>query len=192
MDLDLYNDTYDMFCNLVEKQHPLVFEIGCGPGNITRYLLNKRPDFQIYAIDVAPAMIELAKQNNPTAAFQVMDARDLGSIDKTYEGIIAGFCTPYLSLDDLSKLIKKCAGLLSDGGIFYLSTIKGDYEKSGYATGSTGDQCFMYYYDENQLEQLFREHHFEIAELVIKDYPRADGSVEVHMMFIVRKQEATG
>ena len=66
MNVDLYNDTYDRFCELVEKPNPAIFEIGCGPGNITKYLLAKRPDFQIDAIDVAPNMIELAKANNPT------------------------------------------------------------------------------------------------------------------------------
>lgn len=39
MDLDLYNDTYDAFCQAVYKPGARIFEIGCGPGNITRYVL---------------------------------------------------------------------------------------------------------------------------------------------------------
>ena len=34
MDLDLYNNTYDYFCELV-KDNAKILEIGCGPGNIT-------------------------------------------------------------------------------------------------------------------------------------------------------------
>src|SRR5829696_71014 len=67
MNLDLYNDTYNKFCELIKKPNATIFEIGCGPGNITKYLLAKKPDIQIYAIDVAPNMIQLAKANNPTA-----------------------------------------------------------------------------------------------------------------------------
>ena len=41
MDLDLYNDTYDQFCELLLKKNASILEIGCGPGNITKYLLSK-------------------------------------------------------------------------------------------------------------------------------------------------------
>ena len=46
MDLDLYDDTYDLFCKLITKPNANIFEIACGPGNITKYLLQKRPDFK--------------------------------------------------------------------------------------------------------------------------------------------------
>ncbi|MFN8864488.1 MAG: class I SAM-dependent methyltransferase [Flavobacteriales bacterium] len=65
MGLDLYNETYDFICNTIDKPHAKVLEIGCGPGNITKYLLSKRPDFDIFGIDIAPNMVELARQNNP-------------------------------------------------------------------------------------------------------------------------------
>jgi 2-polyprenyl-3-methyl-5-hydroxy-6-metoxy-1,4-benzoquinol methylase len=67
MDLDVYNDTYDHICNAVTKPKAKLLDIGCGPGNITKYLLSKRPDFDIFGIDMAPNMIEFAKKNNPTA-----------------------------------------------------------------------------------------------------------------------------
>ena len=99
MYLDLYNDTYDRFCELIEKPDPAIFEIGCGPGNITKYLLNKRPDFKIFAIDVAPKMIELARANNPTADFAVMDCRQIGSLRLKFDAIIpAGLAVIYLLL----------------------------------------------------------------------------------------------
>ncbi len=96
MDLDLYNDTYDYICNSVTKPNAKLLEIGCGPGNITKYLLTQRPDFDILGIDIAPNMIELAKKNNPSANFVVMDSRQINSLDKKYDGIIVGFCLPYL------------------------------------------------------------------------------------------------
>jgi 16S rRNA A1518/A1519 N6-dimethyltransferase RsmA/KsgA/DIM1 with predicted DNA glycosylase/AP lyase activity len=39
MNLDIYNGTYDFFCNLFSMTKPRVLEIGCGPGNITKYIL---------------------------------------------------------------------------------------------------------------------------------------------------------
>lgn len=58
MDLELYDDTYDAFCQLVPKPRddgPIaIFEVGCGPGNITKYLLTQHPEFTVHAIDAAP------------------------------------------------------------------------------------------------------------------------------------------
>ena len=64
MDLDLYDDTYDTFCEEVNIENATILEIGCGPGNITKYLLNKRPDFRIEGVDVSPNMILLAVANS--------------------------------------------------------------------------------------------------------------------------------
>ena len=34
--IDLYNDSYDGFCTLIQKENASILEIGCGPGNITQ------------------------------------------------------------------------------------------------------------------------------------------------------------
>ena len=45
MDLALYNDSYGYFCSALDKPQAKILEIGCGPGNITMYLIQtkKRP-----------------------------------------------------------------------------------------------------------------------------------------------------
>jgi trans-aconitate methyltransferase len=187
MDLDLYNDTYDRFCELLEKPDPTILEIGCGPGNITKYLLAKRPDFRIEAIDVAPNMIELAKANNPAAHFSVMDCRDIGSLASKYDAIIAGFCMPYLSKDDNARLLKDCAGLLKKGSIIYLSTIKGDHATSGFVKASTGDKTYVYYYEEDYLRHELSQNNFEVLEVKSKQFSKTDGTISDDMIFIAKK-----
>ena len=73
MDVGLYQDTFDLFCTSIAQEKAYILELGCGPGNITRYLLKQRPGFKILGIDLAPNMIELAQMNNPNAAFRLMD-----------------------------------------------------------------------------------------------------------------------
>jgi 2-polyprenyl-3-methyl-5-hydroxy-6-metoxy-1,4-benzoquinol methylase len=188
MDLDLYDDTYDRFCQLVEKPGAKVFEIGCGPGNITRYIRSKRPDFQIEAIDVAPNMIRLARENNPTVRFKVMDCREIDKIRDRFDGIICGFCMTYLSREDCAKLFKDCSSLLNSGGIAYFSTIEGHYSKSGYEAGSTGDQTYVYYYEEDYLRQAFKENGFEPIDVTRKHYTKTNGNASTEMIFIVGKK----
>ena len=59
------NEVQELLLQTFYKNSKL-FEIGCGPGNITKYLIYKNPNYKILATDAAPNMIALAKKNNPT------------------------------------------------------------------------------------------------------------------------------
>jgi predicted TPR repeat methyltransferase len=186
MDLDLYDDTYDLFCKLIPQQQPAIFEIGCGPGNITRYLLKQRPDFRIEAIDLSPNMIALAQANNPSVTFSVMDCRDIGRLQKQFDGIMCGFCMPYLSREDCALLFSDCAKLLANNGIAYFSMIEGDYDKSRYETGSSGDSLFVYYHEEKQVTDALKQNGLQVVKRIRKSYP-GGGASSVHLVLIVRK-----
>ena len=187
MDLDLYNDTYDAFCQAVHKPGARIFEIGCGPGNITRYVLAKRPDFDLEGIDAAPNMIALAQANVPAARFRVMDCRDMAQLNTLYDGILCGFCLPYLSPADARRLIRDCAALLPAGGIFYFSAIRGEESQSGYETGSTGDRMYVYYHSEASLNKVLQDNGFEVLHLLIKPFSKKDGMASEHLIFLTRK-----
>ncbi len=187
MDLTLYDDTYDTFCEEINRKNAAILEIGCGPGNITKYLLNKRPDFRMEGIDISPNMIELAKANNPSACFQVLDCREIGKLQSKFNGIICGFCFPYLSEFDSSKLIKDCGNLLEDKGVLYISFVEGDYSKSGFQTASTGDRTYFYFHTLDSLTKVLTDNNFEIIQILSKDYKRSIAMEEVHTIIIVRK-----
>jgi 2-polyprenyl-3-methyl-5-hydroxy-6-metoxy-1,4-benzoquinol methylase len=189
MYLDLYDDTYDKFCNLIIKQNARIFEIGCGPGNITKYLLSKRPGFYIEAIDAAPNMVKLAKENNPAANFTIMDCREISKLNERFDAIICGFCMPYLSREDCNKLISDCSFLLHNGGILYFSTIEGDYNNSGYETNSSGEfKMYVYYHEESYLQEELEKNNFKLEDLTRKYYTKSDGTPSTHMIFIGKKK----
>jgi len=189
VDMDLYDATYDTFCGLLEKPHPKVLEIGCGPGNVTRYLLAKRPDFKIEAIDIAPNMVKLAARNNPAAKFRIMDCREIDKLADKFDAVMCGFCMPYLSKEDCAKLIKDCAFLLNSGGVVYFSTIEGDYFQSGYETDSSGQhKMYVYYHQEDHIAKELKENGFELIDLIRKYYPKQDGTCDTHMIFIAKKK----
>ena len=188
MDLDLYNDTYDFICNSITKDKAKLLEIGCGPGNITRYLLSKRPDFDIFGIDIAPNMIELAKNNNPTASFGIMDSRYIDEIKSKYDGIICGFCLPYLSQKDSRKLIADCYNLLNENGLIYISFVEGDPGKSDFQTGSSGDRTYFYFYNLDDLTKQLQKNNFEKIKVFKVEYKKDENEFDTHTILTANKK----
>jgi 2-polyprenyl-3-methyl-5-hydroxy-6-metoxy-1,4-benzoquinol methylase len=188
MDLDLYDDTYDYICESIQKETPKLLEIGCGPGNITKYLLSKRTDFDIFGIDIAPNMIELAKKNNPTARFAIMDSREISRLKTKYDGIVCGFCLPYLSGTDCIKLIADCSSLLNENGFVYLSFVEGDQTKSDFQVSSSGDRVYFYFHNLDELKTQLLKHKFDKLKTFKVDYKKTDTETEVHTILTARKK----
>lgn len=186
MDLTLYNDSYDLFCQSLNTKTPKLLDIGCGPGNITKYLLYKLPNSVIEGIDIAPNMVKLAKQNNPKASFYEMDIRSINTLKTKYDGIICGFGLPYLSQADANLLIKNSYNLLNTNGILYISFIAGNYENSGYVSGSTGDKLFFYYHNLENLKQALINNKFKLTTTTSVDYTSTTKK-ETHTILIAKK-----
>ncbi len=187
MDLDIYNETYDYFCGQLLKQEAEVLELGCGPGNITNYLLKKLPAIKLLGTDVAPAMLDLAQKNNPSAAFQVLDCRDVLKLNRRFDGVIAGFCIPYISSEDYSKLLRDIEETLFPNGLLYLSFVNGKSEDSRLQTNSYGDKMFFYYHEEETIFQLLSENSFRILKTFYVKYDKGNGNLEVHTIVIAQK-----
>jgi 2-polyprenyl-3-methyl-5-hydroxy-6-metoxy-1,4-benzoquinol methylase len=188
MDLDIYNHTYDRFCELVDIENPKVLEIACGPGNVSRYLLNQRSDFNILGIDLAEKMIELAKINNPTANYQLMDCLDIARIDQKFEAVMSGFCMPYISKDDCIKQIQDVALLLKPNGLFYLSTMEDDPEKSGIKGSPNHDEkVYMFYHQAEYLIQALQQNGFEILDIKRQSYGDTEESKTTDLFIYARK-----
>ncbi len=187
MDMDLYNDTYDYICKNIEKPKAKILEIGCGPGNITKYILSQRSDFDVFGIDIAENMVELAKQNNPTAQFAVMDCREINKLNTKFDGIVGGFCLPYLSVIESKELITNAYDLLNDGGLFYLSFVEGDPEKSEFKAGS-GGRVFFNYHDLDKLKSQLLAFNFEELKTFKVKYKISETGFDIHTILIAKKK----
>lgn len=186
--LDLYNDTYELFSSLFPARNSTVLDVGCGPGIITKYLLQRRPDLKVMGVDLAPNMIELAKQNNPTAEFLVMDCREISKLYNKFDAIICGFTIPYLSKDETAQLISDCAERLNPGGLFYFSLIDGKYEDSDYQYASNQqDRAFVYYYNSVKIMSMLAKDNLKIVQVEDFVWENNRGVNETHLVFIVKK-----
>jgi len=185
MDLDFYNASYDLFLSLINSMG-FVLDAGCGPGNISKYLISENPNLKIHGIDIAPNMLELAIKNCPSANFNILDLRSIHQLKSKYDAIVCGFALPYLSRTETNEFIINCFNTLSMDGVIYLSFVHGNPEDSGFISGTTADRMYFYFHDIVEVKLNLTNANFEVLEVLNVAYPK-QGEVENHTIIIARK-----
>lgn len=188
MEMDLYNTTYDQFCEAITKDDARILELGCGPGNITKYILAQKPNYEILATDTAPNMIELGKINVPKAQFQLLDVRDMLSLNQTFDAILGGFVVPYLNTIETEQFIADSFQLLNNNGILYFSCIEKETSYSETQTSSDGKVSMeINYHQASYLVESLQKNNFQLLSLFRIDYPKPSGISDVHLVIIAQK-----
>lgn len=167
MEEQTYNASYDAFLARIPGHETRILDIACGPGMISRYILQCMPEGRIIGIDFAPAMIELARVNVPEAEFRVCDVRDVSSVKGSFEGVISGFVLHYLSPSDCRNLLADCRRLIVPGAAFYFSLIAGKDEGPVVTQSSDGTAaCNIYYHSVETLRNWLGELGMDVQEEV--------------------------
>ena len=186
MDVSIYYDSLDLFCDLIKIQNADIIDLACGPGNVTKYLLDKRPDFKMLATDLSPKMLEIAKEHNPSATFSLLDCKDIDQLEASYDGIMCSFAFPYLSKEEVIKFLKNVTKVLKEDGVIYISTMEDNNLNSGWESGSTGDKIFINYHEESYLISNLKENNFEIIDLSRITYPGKADKMIVDLIIIAK------
>lgn len=191
MDLSAYQPELDRFCEAILPDDARVLDMACGPGNITRYLLDRRPGLRVLGIDLSENMLVLAAANNSGARFQRLDCRHIRQLAARFDAITCGFAMPYLNKDESIALIRDMAVLLETGGLCYLSTMEDKYERSGWESSSDGlHRAFIHYHEADYLKTTLLENGFELLQEARHPYSKNDGSEGCDLILLARRSNA--
>ncbi len=100
---------------------PLVLELGCGTGALTRYILDMNPTLRLIGFDVSPLCIKEAIerfQQFKRVDFQVANAYQLPFKDNIAEAVIGASVIHHL---DVEKSLQECFRVLKPGGSVWFS-----------------------------------------------------------------------
>lgn len=165
MDVSLYKQGLSALVNKLPSYQPQILELGCGPGNVTRFFLDSAKSLGITATDLAPNMVALARENCPEAFFEVLDCRDLSPITGTFDAIVCGFVLPYLNKTEVRNLCRQAFHKLNAQGYLYISTMEGKDEQSGMQqSATTGDKVFIHYHQADFLIETLQSIGFSLVE----------------------------
>ncbi len=188
--LTIYNKTYEFFAShLPEKAK--VLELGCGPGNASKFIKNIRPNISITGIDLAPSMVELAKEELPEDHFFIDDIRNIGKYNTKYDAILGAFCVPYLNKKELEGMIANCRKILKPNGLLYLSVVGGEYDQSGPVAESFTDgmEVYVFFYPCEHIRSLLHAHGFLEKKKFDTPFPLSDGSFSADYVLICQKKD---
>ena len=117
------------------RAQPLVLDLACGPGSVTRHLLDRlaptRPGLQIVALDVDPVLLQIAAGTigtDPAVRLVEADLRNddwpiaaglsSASEETQFDAVVTATALHWLPAESLQRLYADLARLIRPGGIF--------------------------------------------------------------------------
>ena len=182
-----YIESYEKFAELFTPRHRRVLDAACGPGLFCRLLWQQIPRLDIKGIDLAPAMVNLARSNCPDAQFAVMDCRDIDQLDGRFDAIISAFCFPYLNQNEVTEFIRSASEMLNVGGLLFISTMEGRYENSQFKRRSEDEGVLNYLYSESFISTTLIEQGFVVLDLFRQNYPLDNAEADTDLFVFARK-----
>lgn len=113
----------DAFADDLRGRGP-VCEVGCGPGQVARYLRDRGVDAS--GLDLAPAMVEEARRRNPGLSFVEGDLRALPHADGALAGVVAFYALIHLARGSLALALRELHRVLRPGGQLFVAFHVGD------------------------------------------------------------------
>jgi SAM-dependent methyltransferase len=96
-----------------------VCEIGCGPGQIARYLLDRGVNMR--GIDLSDEMVRCARRLNPDIPFEQGDMLALNFKDASFAGLVSFYAVIHLKRQDVTGALKEMCRVLQPGGKLLVS-----------------------------------------------------------------------
>lgn len=140
---------------------------GCGDGRDSRYLAQIGID--AVSFDLSPAMLEQARQSDPTGDYRLLDLRDIAHLTDRFDGIWAAGCLYHLRKIEFVRWLESARELLNTGGVLYLSMKEGSGETfegipgANYPGGEVarerlrGERFYAYYTHDELVDSLDRQ-----------------------------------
>ncbi len=113
-----------------------VLDAGCGTGvSVARFLIDK--GFEVTGIDVAPGMLELAREQVPEGNFLEGDMTQLTFLDGVFDGIVSIFAIIHVPKEKHPTIYQNFYRVLKPNGILFFSTGSTDWEGTEEYLGTT-------------------------------------------------------
>jgi ubiquinone/menaquinone biosynthesis C-methylase UbiE len=192
-DLDLYHAHLTRFAAAIATPSARVLDLACGPGNVSAFLHQIRPDWHLTGVDLAPAMLDQARARVPGVEFVVgdcrqLDCRQLDAQGRRFDGAAYAFGLSYLPEADAKRCLDSLYAVLTEGAPLYLATISGASAQALWEQGSSGDAVWMVYRTVPQILVLVQQAGFAIDWYEVMPSPANAAKATRDLVLLAHKQ----
>jgi SAM-dependent methyltransferase len=147
-----------------------VCDMGCGPGEVARYLKDKGADAR--GVDLSAGMVRQAKLLNPDIPFQHGNMLALDVPDGSWAGIAAFYSLIHIPRERIVEALRELRRVLMPGGVLLCTFHIGEgMVHTSEWWGETLSIDFNFYLPA-EMESWLREAGFQTIETILRDpYP---------------------
>jgi ubiquinone/menaquinone biosynthesis C-methylase UbiE len=104
----------------------VVWELGCGPGQVARYLKDRGVD--VRGVDLSPDMVRVASDLNPDIPFSQGDMLALPLPDESLAAVVLFYSIIHIQRERVTSAFKEMNRVLTPGGQVFLTFHRGEDE----------------------------------------------------------------
>ncbi len=190
---------------LSSKTNPRLLDLGCGPGTLVKYFLERKQDVEFVAIDIDPLLLAIFRNTISTDCNGIIQLRDMRKKEmfekyqNYFDAVVSLTSLHWLSQKNQVLLYKRIYSTLKEGGIFlngdpYLPKDKVAIErlsklqkdKARLMKGETWDQFWSSIYSEYKI----KDYHQEVKDTLLfsEDFEGTDDGYTVDFYLTALKE----
>jgi SAM-dependent methyltransferase len=162
----------DRFADRMRGRGP-VYDLGCGPGHVTRYLYER--GVNVTGIDISSGMLRRARELNSGIEFRQEDMRCLDVPSESLAAVVAFYSIVHFTLDSLIATFGEWHRVLARGAPLVLAFHVGNESIHLDEWWGHGVDVDFVFFDPDAIKMKLEESGFRITEARLRDpYPEVE------------------
>lgn len=157
----------DTFIDLLPASAQTLLDIWCGPGRDAAYFVLQW--YEVTGIDTSEKLLEIARQQVPTATFLLADMRTLSFDPGSFVGIWSCASLLHLPKVDVPATLAHRFNMLQPWGVLFIWVKAGTGEHMVQKEYYQGHEKFFAFYELPELTKLITDAGFEIINTAMDD-----------------------
>jgi len=163
-----------------------ICDIGCGPGETTRYLRDHGVE-NIFGMDLSAGMVAQARHFNPDIEFRQGDMAALDAEDDSWAGIVAFYSIIHIPREDMVSVLREFKRVLKPGGLLFFTFHIGQNAIFVDNWWEKEVAINFFFFETDEMKGYLEAAGFEIEDLIIR-YPYKDVEHQSQRAYILARK----
>ncbi len=165
-----------------------ILDVGCGPGQFTKYVLEK--GFLVEGVDYSKSMVKIAREKVPGGVFQHMDMRKMDYKNSSFDGLLVAYSLIHIPSSELSKTLKEFRRIMKPKSYMLVIVQKGEPDRIVDEPLKRGERMFINFFTRKGLVKLISKSGFKVVYSKVVDTKDPE-SLSDRVIYIIAKNSKT-